>query len=89
MGYWILSKHSIAKCLRPEESIDSDPASGWTTNLPCEGAGKSDPVPGRAFGHLGGIMITCKLDNFLRDAHICIVERHPFPASILGAIVGQ
>ena len=70
-------KLSIAKWLRPEGSIDSDPASSWTINLPCEGVSKTDPAPGWAFIHLGGILVTCQLDNFLRDAYICMVERHP------------
>ena len=68
---------STARWLCPEESIDSDPAPGWTIILPCEGASETDPAPGWAFIHLGGILITCQLDNFLRNAYICMVERHP------------
>ena len=63
---------SIARWLRPEESIDSDPASGWTINLPCEGVSETDPAPGWAFIHLGDILITCQFDNFLRNAYIMV-----------------
>ena len=50
VGYWgFVMKLGIAKWRRPEGSIDSDPASGWTNNLPCEGVSKTDPAPGWAF----------------------------------------
>ena len=45
------------KWRHPEGSINTDPASGWTKNLPCEGVSETDPAPGWAYPssrrHLG------------------------------------